>query len=627
MGTILESCGTSDNCCQHHSRIQSQSLSAITGEDDSDEISSISVEKEKKIPLPQDVLNIPIRRNSLIVEWYRNPYDIYDELETLGSGGFGLVKKVCLKNNPESIRAMKIIPRDNLLKGINDANLLEEIFILKNLDHPNIMKLYEFFVDYQNFYIISEFFDQGDLLKKIQKLRRMNQIVVKFIMNQVFNAISYLHSKGVLHGDIKLENIMLYTTTKKANQRFTMISKKLDSDENLQKDLNNFYKIINYESQKNTKKFMDNITNYEIKLIDFGCSKLFSKKKHKKISGIIGTSLYCSPEVVDNLYDEKCDEWSCGVLMYILLSGKAPFSGETEDEIFEKIKKCKYNFDSPEFKNVNDNCKDLIKKLLEPSIHKRIKASEALKHPFFVEEFDTNKALIENKDLSLLENLINIKPYTSKFHQSITAFLCVNYISKDEEKKLRKIFRYIDQEGKNLLNIKTLEAKLKENGYLLTNEKIDNIMKTLDRDSNGTIEYQEFLAGVCDKESLFSDNNLKSAFNCIDQGEKGYITADDIKNFIFKEKEVNNRMFIDYLKQFGMEIEDQLNYNDFVFLIRNNKKLNSFEEEKELIKRNRSKTFIINIESCKSFYSYMDSKEISSDNNEEKDNKNLSYCQ
>ena len=67
--------------------------------------------------------------------------------------------------------------------------------------------------------------------------------------------------------------------------------------------------------------------------------KLFSKKKHKKISGIIGTSLYCSPEVVDNLYDEKCDEWSCGVLMYILLSGKAPFSGETEDEIFKSYTK------------------------------------------------------------------------------------------------------------------------------------------------------------------------------------------------------------------------------------------------------------------------------------------------
>ena len=626
MGTILESCGTSDNCCQNHSRIQSQTLSALAVEDDSDGISSISVEKEERIPLPQDVLNIPIRRNSLIVEWYKNPYDLYDELETIGSGGFGLVKKVCLKNNPESIRAMKIIPRNYLLKGINDANLLEEIFILKNLDHPNIMKLYEFFVDCKNFYIISEFFDQGDLLKKIEKLRTMNQIVVKFIMNQVFSAIAYLHSKGVLHGDIKLENIMLYSTTKEVNQRFTMINKKLDLDKDLQRDLNNFYKI-NYKSQKNTKKVMDDITNYEIKLIDFGCSKLFSKKKHKKISGIIGTSLYCSPEVVDNLYDEKCDEWSCGVLMYILLSGKAPFPGETEEEIFEKIKKCKYNFDSPVFKNVNDNCKDLIKKLLEPSIHKRIKASEALKHPFFIEEFDTNKALIENKDLSLLENIINIKPYTSKFHQSIIAFLCVNYINKDEEKKLRKIFRYIDKDGKNILNTKTLEEKLKENGYLLTKEKLDNIIKTLDRDSNGTIEYQEFLAGVCDKESLFSDNNLKSAFNCIDQGEKGYITADDIKNFIFKGKEVKNKIFIDYLKQFGMEIDDEINFNDFVFLIRNNKKLNYLEEEKELLKRKRSKSFNINILSCKTLYIYMDSKEISSYNNEEKNDNNISYCE
>ena len=108
MGTILESCGTSDNCCQNHSRIQSQTLSALAVEDDSDGISSISVEKEERIPLPQDVLNIPIRRNSLIVEWYKNPYDLYDELETIGSGGFGLVKKVCLKNNPESIRAMKL---------------------------------------------------------------------------------------------------------------------------------------------------------------------------------------------------------------------------------------------------------------------------------------------------------------------------------------------------------------------------------------------------------------------------------------------------------------------------------------------------------------------------------------
>ena len=575
MGNVLEAC-VPDNCCRNHSRMKSEPLSE-NNQEESSEISDESVsevESEKKVPLPQDVLAIPIKRTSLVLERSRSPIDFYEVIETIGAGAFGSVKKVRLKSNPETIRAMKTISKLNLLKGINDANLIEEIYILKNLDHPNIMKLYEFFVDDYNIFIISEFFDQGDLLTKIEKLGTMNQIVVKFIMDQIFNAVAYLHSKGVLHGDIKCENVMLYTTTKKANERFTMINKNLDMHKSIEKQLNTYFN--KGTKNQNTKRVIDDMTNYEIKLIDFGCSKLFSKKKHKKISGIIGTSLYCSPEVVDDLYDEKCDEWSCGVLMYILLSGEPPFPGETEEEIFEKIKKCDYNFDSPKFKNVSDNCKDLIKKLLEPDIKKRIKASEALRHPFFTETFNPNKALTQNKDLSILNKLINIKPLPSKFHEAIIAFLCVNYINKDEEKRLREVFRFIDKEGKNILSVKSIENCLKENGYLVTNQKLDDVIKSLDSDSNGTIEYQEFLRGVCDKESLFSDNNLKSTFDCIDVGLKGYINANDIKNFIFQQEEISDKMLADYLNQFGMKIEDKLNYNDFVYLIKKNKVLNDF---------------------------------------------------
>ena len=576
MGNVLESCGVSEHYCQHHDRIESQPLS-IHNQDHSSDISSLSgLENEQKIPLPNNILNIPIRTNTLVLERSRNPLEFYEVLETIGFGAFGLVKKIRLKNNPETIRAMKIISKKNLLKGINDANLVEEIFILKNLDHPNIMKIYELFIDNKNFYIISEFFDQGDLFTKLEKLGNMNQIVVKFIMEQIFNAVSYLHSKGVLHGDIKLENVMLYTTTKKAMQRFSIINQKLDMSKSIQNELNTYFKK-NYKSQK-TKTVVDNIKNYEIKLIDFGCSKLFSKKIHKKISGIIGTSLYCSPEVINNLYDEKCDEWSCGVMMYILLTGEAPFQGETEEEIFEKIKKCEYNFDLPKFQEVNENCKDLIRKLLEPNINKRIKASEALRHPFFTEEFNPNKALTENKDLSVLDILIKIKPPPSKFHEAITAFLCVNYISKDEERRLREVFRYIDKDSKNYLSQKSIENCLKENGYLVSKNKLNYILKSLDSDSNGTIEYQEFLRGVCNKDSLFDNNNLKNAFDCIDEGMKGYIDSHDIKKFIFQGKEVNDLMFKSYLDQFGMKIDDKLTYNDFVNIIKYNKKMNNFGE-------------------------------------------------
>jgi calcium-dependent protein kinase len=259
--------------------------------------------------------------------------------------------------------------------------------------------------------------------------------------------------------------------------------------------------------------------------------------------------------------------------MYLLLTGEAPFQGDTEEEIFKKIKKCKYDLNLPKFNEVSDNCKDLIKKLIEPDINKRIKASEALKHPFFIEEFNANKALTENKDLSVLETLVNIKPLPSKFHEAITAFLCVNYISKDEEKRLREVFRYIDKENQNSLSSTTIDNCLKENGYLISKDKLNYIIKSLDSDSNGTIEYQEFLRGVCDKDSLFDNNNLKNAFDCIDEGMKGYINSNDIKRFIFQEKGITDILFKEYLEQFGMNINDKLTYDDFAFIIKNNEKL------------------------------------------------------
>ena len=104
-----------------------------------------------------------------------------------------------------------------------------------------------------------------------------------------------------------------------------------------------------------------NIYNYGIKLIDFGCSKMFTRTK-KSFSDIIGTLVYCSPEVLANYYNESCDIWSCGVLMYCLLSGYFPFRGEDEDEVTSKILSGKYEFDIEIFNNVSDEAKDLISK-------------------------------------------------------------------------------------------------------------------------------------------------------------------------------------------------------------------------------------------------------------------------
>ena len=576
MGSVVDSCKSTIKCCEsddekgpidrrYSKYIPSDSESEVNNEDENSDKEKQN--EEKKI---EDVENIIIDTNNLFMQRHQSPWNFYEELEELGSGFYGVVKKVRLIKNPEIIRAMKIIPEENIVQG-EGASLIDEIEILKILEHPNIMKVYESFVYNHNYYIISELCDQGHLLSKLEKIGKMDQIVVKFLMGQIFNAVAYLHSKNILHGDLKLENVLLYTASKRGGRRFTSINQDFNHDESLTEDINKNFGKKNYSNK--SKKYITDMMNYEVKLIDFGCSKYFVKnKKKKKLSGIIGTSIYCSPEVVDNLYDENCDEWSCGVLMYILLCGEPPFYGETEEEIFDKVKKCDYSFSNPAFKKVSKNCKDLIRKLLEPKKQYRIKAREALRHPFFTENFDPNSAMTENTDLNYLKQFINPIGYISKFHEAVIAFLCVNFISKDEENNLRKLFRYMDKEGKNSISKKELKQSLEEIDIKITDEELDKIFETVDENGTGFIEYQEFIRNACDIQALLSESNLKNVFNTI-CGDKELMSGEDIKKFIFKETKINEQALKEFFDSFGMKYENNIKFEEFSYMIKKNKKL------------------------------------------------------
>ena len=574
---IIESCKQHVICCNKEGKIQETETDEY-----SDSISYTNNQNSENEDglgnYPSDLINMKVKANDLVLEHQTSPYLYYKELLTLGSGTYGTVKKVCLINNPSTIRAMKIIPKENFMEDIDNSKLIDEITILKQLDHPNIMKIYECYVDKDNFYIISDFCDQGDLLGKLEKLGKMNEIVVKFLMDQILNAVAYLHSKNVLHGDIKLENILLYTASNNKGRRFTSINMDINHLVDLRREINRANSVT-----KRSRNYVNDMLNYEVKLIDFGCSKYFvNKKKHTKLSGIIGTTLYCSPEVVDDLYDEKSDEWSCGVLMYILLCGEPPFQGKSEEEIFEKIKKCQYNFKPKEFDEVSNHCKDLIRKLLEPKKRKRIKASEALRHPFFTELFNPNKAMTANKDLNILKKLINYKKGKSKFHEAIYAFICNNYITIDEEKKLREVFRYVDKDEKNKISRKDLNSSLNEINICLSTEEFNALFKLLDANQSDFIEYQEFLRAACDKNYMLTEENLRGTFLALSGGKKkDYINDVDIKKFIFRDTNIQENMFNEYLEQFGMKKNEKINFEQFYDIIKNNKKLHAEKDEEE----------------------------------------------
>ena len=586
MGIMIDSCKRTINCCDddedgYVERKYTRKISSDQESNDEEDFTEFEEKKEEvKVEAPKDISNMKIKANNLVMERHQSPWQFYEELEEIGSGMYGVVKKVRLKTNPEIIRAMKIIPEENVLQG-EGASLIDEIEILKNLEHPNIMKIYESFVDSNNnYYIVSELCDQGHLLSKMEKLGKMDQIVVKYLMDQIFNAVAYLHSKNILHGDIKLENVLLNKITKRGGRRFTNINLDFNSNEELTEDINK-----NFGKRKTSNKsnnYIKDMINYEIKLIDFGCSKYFVRrnKKKKKLRGIIGTSIYCSPEVVDNLYDERSDEWSCGVLMYILLSGVPPFYGETEEEIFEKIKKCKYDFTPAPFKKVSKNCKDLIRRLLEPKKQYRIKANEALRHPFFTESFDPNSAMTEDKDLNILKNFINPFKYCSKFHEAIAVFLCVNYLPPDEEKTLKTVFRYLDKDGKGIITKDIMKKSLEEIGVDITDEDLQKVFDDIDEDGSSFIEYQEFIRNTCDINKLINEPNLKNVFHVI-CGEKELMTGQDIKNFVFHDSIVRDETLKEYFDSFGMKFEDSIGFDDFFKMIKNNQKLGKTEKNKK----------------------------------------------
>lgn len=134
--------------------------------------------------------------------------EAYQLLEYLGKGAFGVVQKVVhlLSND---IRAMKTINRDKLSLTSDEKKLNREVEILKRLDHPNILKIYDFYYDSRNFYIITEFCRGGELFDKINELGAFSEKTAAIIIKQILQGIAYCHAKGIVHRDLKPENILI----------------------------------------------------------------------------------------------------------------------------------------------------------------------------------------------------------------------------------------------------------------------------------------------------------------------------------------------------------------------------------------------------------------------------------
>ena len=751
---------------------------SILGREDSTSYSPHPTSELKSLPVSDMHMNtsrtpkikikslsrIPISTKNFIRKQSGNPFDNYKILKELGHGTFGQVYKIIHKKTG-NIRAMKIIPKNNLKPGFTDKDIISEITIMKNLDHPHIIKLYEFYIDEYNYYLINEFCTEGDLSEKMYKLKSLPEPIVKIIMAQIFTAVLYLNNRGIIHGDLKLENILVdsylddggsknFEQKEKNNFISSLIQdakniknyisklklkrsstnfinniklnkekkdenakkeeneqkgekneeneagngnnendkgkkklrntlkielvprqNRLKSDTKLEQYIENDQDIIyeceekkendnlkseerkdNYDNsnkksveeednfnlnsnlkfnlskdsssvesenndsskmftplkvQKEEEQFIPNeekdiknldihmsapifnkeykedsennqkksakkilrkstynynkleIKNFELKLIDFGCSKIFTQYR-RTFEDTIGTLVYCSPEVLKNNYNQKCDIWSCGVIMYILLCGKYPFYGSSEEEITRKILIGNFDFNDKHFENVSEIAKDLIRKCLIHDKNKRITVKDALRHEFFAGEIDINNIFEDEVDTKIvLKNLKNNSRKISKFYQIVLAYLSYNFADKEELKRLRKIFYKIDLNLDGKISKEELCLAYKEAEIDVSKEELEKIIQSIDFDGNGSIEYEEFIRVTLSKEQLFTDINLKTAFDMFDLDKNGSISLNEILEVIGADKDIDKNVIQQLKKEILKDGDEEIDFKHF----------------------------------------------------------------
>jgi serine/threonine protein kinase len=350
---------------------------------------------------------------------------------TKGHGSFGVVREATCKETGHKFAVKTVWKAHYNEKKIY---LQKEIEILYNLDHENIIKLYNVYEDNTAIHFIFELIEGGELFDYILshegKLLPESRAVDLFY--QILCALQYLHSKNIVHRDIKPENFLVFNSAGKI----------------------------------------------KLKLIDFGFAEQFAPGQ--KMTDILGSPNYVAPEMtVGDPYDEKVDMWSAGVVLYNMLSGRHPFWGATELELLNNVASAPVVYSPSCFKN--PDAKNLCENLLNRDPNKRFSASEAITHRWVDNYINTvNCATVgvkfepKTEEIKIILSLLNKQ---SNIKYSLYNFL-LEHLNLDIIIKIKEnFFEHMNEKHKQEHDDPTLQPVIGGKDYIPYLNIIEFILK------------------------------------------------------------------------------------------------------------------------------------------------------
>lgn len=411
--------------------------------------------------------------------------------------------------------------------------LLDEIKIMCALDHPNIVCLEEVYEGDSELYLTQELCKGGDLFDRLdeQPDYHYSEAECARLVKQISSAVAYLHSKGVIHRDLKLENFL----------------------------------------------FQDEGNDSELKMIDFGLSKHFQEGDTQTEK--VGTPYTVAPEVIlGKGYDERCDVWSLGVICYLLLCGETPFGGACEGDdlgqVRQNIVSGNIPFHPALWGGVSEEAIDFIKSLLVLDPTKRPTALEAQHHPWIQRLWKKSHDSCDNGALSqnVVNGLVDFKSLSST-----KRFLCevLSFTLQPEQiQGLHEEFEKMDVDGTGEITLSKFKGALlaQSDEHLLRDEEIEDIFSGLKvRNTDTSIQWHEFIA-ACLSQCRIDDRNIRLAFERLDRDRKGFITWKDLQASMemYGSSSSNNdlqQLWVNHIIDYKVN-KEHMTYDDFYSLLK-----------------------------------------------------------
>lgn len=415
-------------------------------------------------------------------------------------GSYGIVKSCVHKITKERYAVKKIKKwifegKKHIMLFFRD--LRQEIRLMNEVqDHPSIIKIKRVFESIDVLYIVMNACLGGELFERIQQDNGFSEKKASRVFGDMLSAINYLHSRGIVHCDLKPENFLFK------------------------------YKSSDVSSTDNVGV---------IKLIDFGMAKILRWRKYSR--RMRGTPYYMAPEVIQGEYNNSCDMWSMGIILFVMVYGFPPFflrkTTQSTDplQIYEKITKGfepkvkpGYGPWFPKAVPVSHDFKDLLARLLRISVAARMTAEEALAHPWI-----TQNSILQTQPLRVIKSLRVFKRSCALKNDILRVLRDCNYLNCNQEWAVRDTFRLIDKDGDGIINAGELLKVIRDIDPEISHGEVKEIIAAANFDGrDNVLKIDDFLSARINRKVVQKEERLRKLFQCLDIDGNGKLSCADI---------------------------------------------------------------------------------------------------